>query len=168
MSLLLVAMTLLVFVEVILRFVFNTGLLWAQEATLHLSAWFVLFGVSYGFKTGAHISVDVLVKKLPPLARRITAGAAALLCLLYCGLFIYGSWVYLKTMHMIEIEMEDLPIPKWIAHSILLIGFVLLSIRLLHLLWRLIRGDADSLLPRGGINEARLADEEPAEGKTAL
>ena len=42
LSLLLVAMTLLVFVEVVLRFGFGTGLSWGQELTLHLSAWFVL------------------------------------------------------------------------------------------------------------------------------
>jgi C4-dicarboxylate transporter DctQ subunit len=45
-SLLLVAMTLLVFFEVILRFVFSTGFIWSQELTLHISAWFVLFGAS--------------------------------------------------------------------------------------------------------------------------
>jgi len=37
-SLLLVSMTLLVFIEVVLRFGFGTGFSWGQELTLHLSA----------------------------------------------------------------------------------------------------------------------------------
>ncbi|MCG6939972.1 MAG: TRAP transporter small permease [Thiohalocapsa sp.] len=141
-SLLLVAMTLLVFWEVILRFGFGKGISWGQEATLQLSAWFVLFGVSYGLKTGAHIGVDAFVRLFPPLGRRILTGVAVLLSLVYCGLFIYGSWVYLAKMHMIGIELEDIPVQTWIAHSILLIGLVMLSLRLLGLLWRVIRGTA--------------------------
>jgi C4-dicarboxylate transporter DctQ subunit len=141
-SLLLVAMTLLVFYEVVLRFGFGKGLSWGQEATLLLSAWFVLFGVSYGLKVGAHIGVDAFVRLFSPLGQRFLTGIAILLSLVYCGLFIYGAWIYLTKMHMIGIELEDIPVQTWIADSILLVGFVFLSIRLLELLWRVIRGAA--------------------------
>jgi C4-dicarboxylate transporter DctQ subunit len=139
-ALLMATMTLLVFVEVVLRFGFGVGMMWAQELTLLLSAWMVLFGVSYGIKVGAHIGVDALVKTLPPLARRIIGGTAIVACLFYCSLFIKGSWVYLSLMHKIGIELDDMPIPKWIAHSILLIGMVLIAIRLLILLWGVFTG----------------------------
>jgi C4-dicarboxylate transporter DctQ subunit len=139
-SLLLVAMTLLVFADVVLRFGFNTGMIWSEELTLHLSAWFVLFGASYGLKVGAHIGVDALVRQFSPLGQRVLTGIAVVLSLIYCGLFMYGSWVYLSKMKKIGIELEDLPIPTWIAHGILLIGFILLSIRLLALLWAVIQG----------------------------
>jgi C4-dicarboxylate transporter DctQ subunit len=141
-SLLLVAMTLLVFWEVILRFGFGTGVSWAQEATLHLSAWFVLFGTSYGLKVGAHIGVDAFVQLFSSVGQRVLTGIAVILSLVYCGLFLYGSWVYLAKMHMIGIELEDIEVQTWVAHSILLIGFTFLSIRLLELLWRVITGSA--------------------------
>ena len=149
-SVLLASMTLLVFVEVVMRFGFGVGIMWAQEVTLHLSAWLVLFGASYGIKVGAHIGVDALVKVLPRQMRRLVSAIAVLCCLAYCGLFIKGAWVYLKMMHMIGIEMEDLPIPKWLAHSILLIGMVLLAIRLLQVLWEICSGKSDGF---------KLADE---------
>jgi len=143
LSLLLLAMTLLVFAEVIARFGFNAGIHWAQEVTLLLSAWFVLFGASYGVKVGAHIGVDVFVKKLPAGLHRGVTLAAVALCLFYCGLFLYGSWIYLAKMKMIGIELEDLPIPKWTVMTILVIGFVLLIIRFLQLGWKVIKGEAD-------------------------
>ncbi len=142
-ALLLAAMTLLVFVEVVLRFGFGQGLMWAQELTLHISAWMVLFGASYGIKVGSHIGVDALVKVLPLTARRIVSGIAVLACLTYCGLFSKGAWVYLAKMYKIGIELEDMPVPKWIAHSILLIGMILMAIRLLILLWAIITGKAE-------------------------
>jgi C4-dicarboxylate transporter, DctQ subunit len=142
-ALLLATMTLLVFVEVVLRFGFGIGLMWSQELTLHLSAWMVLFGVSYGIKAGAHIGVDALVKIMPPATRKIISSVAVIACLVYCGLFSSGAWVYLSKMHMIGIELDDMPIQKWVAHSILLIGMILIAIRLLILLWGIFTGKAE-------------------------
>ncbi|MBV7297555.1 TRAP transporter small permease [Enterovibrio paralichthyis] len=130
-GLLLVSMTLLVFFEVVLRFFFNEGLLWAQELTLYLSAWMVLMGASWGLREGAHIGVDAAVKHLSPQGQKLVTLLALALCLVYCGLFIYGSWVYLSKMKLIGIEMEDLPIEKWKAMSCLLLGFGLLTLRVL-------------------------------------
>jgi C4-dicarboxylate transporter DctQ subunit len=108
-----------------------------------MAAWFVLFGASYGVKVGAHIGVDVFVKMLPTNTHRFFTLLAIVLCLIYCGLFVYGSWIYLSKMKMIGIEMEDIPIPKWIPMSILVIGFVLLIIRFLQLGWKVVIGQAD-------------------------
>jgi C4-dicarboxylate transporter DctQ subunit len=168
-SALLVAMTLLVFSEVVARFLFNTGFLWMEEVTLTLGAWFVLFGASYGVKVGAHIGVDAFVHALPIKARKITAIIAVLLCLCYCSLFLYGSWVYLAKMYSIGITMEDVHVPQvvinlfddetlwdvfridseeplmplWVSQSILLLGFSLLFLRFFQLLLQVISGKAD-------------------------
>lgn len=141
-SLLLVGMTLLVFVEVIFRFVFNMGFLWMQEITLLTSAWMVLIGASYVLKIGAHIGVDAVVRILSPTAQRWVSAFAAVLCLVYCGLFLYGGWLYLQKVYSIHLELEDVALQRWVAHSVLLIGFGLLSIRFLQLLWAFVTGKA--------------------------
>lgn len=155
-TLLLVVMTLVVFVEVILRFGFNTGMVWSDELVLHLSAWMVLLGASYGVKVGSHIGVDAFVKALPSTGRRLVTLAAVGFSLLYCGLLLYGSWIYLSKMYRIGIELEDLPIPKWLAHSVLLIGFLLLAYRFAALGWQVITGRTESF---GFADEAREAME---------
>lgn len=140
---LLIVTTMLVFLDVIMRFVFNSGFMWTQELTLHMSAWMVLFGASYGLKVGSHIGMDAFVKLFPVLGQRVLSGIAAVLALIYCGLILYGSWVYLAKMKMIGIELEDIPIPAWAAHGMLLIGYVFLSVRLLIILWSLVTGKAE-------------------------
>lgn len=140
---LLVLTTLLVFIDVVMRFGFNSGFMWSQELTLHMSAYMVLFGASYGLKVGSHIGMDAFVKLFPSTGRRILTGIAAILALTYCGLIFYGSWIYLKKMHLIGIELEDIPVPAWLAHSVLLVGFLFLIIRLLIILWSVITGKAD-------------------------
>ncbi len=142
-SILLVTTTLLVFLDVVMRFGFNTGFMWSQELTLHMSAWFVLFGTSYGLKVGSHIGMDSFIKLFPRNGRRLLTGIAAILAIVYCWLILYGSWIYLKKMKMIGIDLEDLPIPTWLAHGMLLVGYTFLTIRLGIILWAVITDQAD-------------------------
>lgn len=166
-SLLLVGMTVLVFYEVVLRFVFNAGHLWIQEVTLLSSAWMVMLGASYGIKVGCHIGVDAVVRLIPSRPRRWISIVATCLALTYCGLFIYGSWIYLSKMHLIGIHLQDVPVPRWIAHSFLLIGFVLLSVRLLQLLWAFILGRASGFRLADEVAEAlkEVAEKDDAAGE---
>lgn len=159
LNILITSMTLLVFAEVIARFFFNTGFLWIQELTLTLSGWFVLFGMSYGVKVGAHIGVDAFVSKLPQTPRKYVALLATSICLVYCAMFLKGSWDYLVKMYDVGVPMEDIDfphflishldpdqawewfridveepaVPLWLSQSILLIGFSLLSFRFVEL-----------------------------------
>ncbi len=142
-SLLLIATTLLVFIDVVMRFGFGTGLMWSQELTLHMSAWMVLFGASYGIKVGSHIGMDAFVKLFPSAGRRILTGIACILSLTYCALILIGSYYYLLKMKQIGIYLEDIEIEAWIAHSILLIGFAFLVIRLLIVLKNVATGKVD-------------------------
>ena len=140
---LLATTTLLVFFEVVLRFVFNHGYMWAEELTLPLSGWMVLLGASYGVRVGSHIGVDALVKIVPPHVRKVMGLLAVALSLVYCGLYIYGAVIYLEKMHMIELEMEDLPMLRWQAHSVLVIGFGLLGLRLVQVGIRILSGRSE-------------------------
>ncbi|MGR3782380.1 MAG: TRAP transporter small permease, partial [Albimonas sp.] len=66
-------MTLITFVNVMLRYIFNTGLIWGLEATTILFAWLVLFGISYAVKVTAHLGVDAVISIVPHGVRRVFA-----------------------------------------------------------------------------------------------
>ncbi len=87
-------MTLVTFVNVVLRYGFNTSLIWGLEVTLILFAWLVLFGISYGFKVTAHLGVDAVTNLFPPAGRKLLALISAALCLAYALLLLKGAWDY--------------------------------------------------------------------------
>ncbi len=164
---LLLLTTLLVFLDVVMRFGFNTGFMWSQELTLHMSGWFVLFGASYGLKVGSHIGMDAFVKLFPRGGRRILTVIATILAITYCSLILYGSWIYLKKMKMIGITLEDLPIPTWLAHGMLLVGFCFLNIRLLIILWSVITDEADGFKHADEAKESMELAEDITKGEEA-
>ncbi|MEX5730164.1 C4-dicarboxylate transporter DctQ subunit [Rhodovulum iodosum] len=88
------AMVLVTFVNVVLRYIFNTGLIWGLEVTLVLFAWLVLFGIAYGFKITMHLGVDALINALGPGPRRALALTTVSICLVYALLMMKGAYDY--------------------------------------------------------------------------
>ena len=141
----LAAMTILTFTQVVMRYGFNAGWGWALELTTVFFAVMIFVGISYGVRIGAHIGIDALVSRMSRGPRRVASIVVVLLCLLYAGLVIVGSWIYVSKMMTVGVEMEDLPIPIWVVRAILPLGYGLLALRFLQVLWALIKGTSDSL-----------------------
>jgi C4-dicarboxylate transporter DctQ subunit len=143
---LLAAMTLLTFAQVVARYVFNYSFVWAMELTGVMFAWLIFIGMVYGVRVGAHIGVDAFVKLLRPGAARLVAILAASLCLIYAVIVTVGGYVYVMKMYDVGILMQDLPIPQWIPRTIMPLGFALLAFRFAQVLFRLVSGQEVSLL----------------------
>ncbi len=126
-------MTLLTFINVVLRYVFNSSLFWGFEVTLSLFAWLVLFGMSYAVKVTAHLGVDAIITMLPNKTRRVMSLVAVTLCLVYAFLLMKGAWDYwapfggfqqtggrwfpegfIKTRDQGWYETETIPMPEWL------------------------------------------------------
>jgi C4-dicarboxylate transporter DctQ subunit len=135
MAVALAFMTIVTFVQVVLRYVFSTGLVWSVEATVYTFAWLVLVGMSYGVRTQAHIIVDLVTSRLPPRAARAVAMAALAACLAYCVLMIVGSATFIERLFDLGNYARDIPLPRWLLTGIMPIAFALLAVRLLQAAW---------------------------------
>ncbi|MBJ6373529.1 TRAP transporter small permease [Sedimentitalea arenosa] len=126
-------MTLITFINVVLRYGFNTGLIWGLEATSFLFAWLVLFGVSYAVKVTAHLGVDAVLNLLSPPTRKVLALIAAGVCVIYAMLVMKGAWDYWAPFAGLDAttgrwfptgfadsrdqawyEVVDIPFPEWL------------------------------------------------------
>lgn len=148
-------MTLITFVQVILRYGFNTGLVWSLEATVYAFSWLVLIGMSYGVRTGGHIAANLVVTKLTGRTRKWTGLAATALCLIYASLLLFGSIALTDRLIQLGHYARDLPFPRWALSLILPIGFALLTLRLVQTVWQIFEGKR--LGP--ATDEAAIADE---------
>jgi C4-dicarboxylate transporter DctQ subunit len=125
-------MTLLTFLQVVLRYGFDTGFVWSLEVTTYTFAWLVLIGMSYGVRTQAHIAVDLLTSRLTPSGARVFAAIALVCALAYCGLMIYGSSQFVDRLMALGTDARDIPLPRWALTGIMPIAFVLLALRLVR------------------------------------
>jgi C4-dicarboxylate transporter DctQ subunit len=127
---LIAAMTLLTFLQVVLRYGFNSGLIWSLETTVYLFTWLVLLGISGGVRSDRHIAVEFVTNRLPPAARKVAALAAIGFTLLYAALMFIGSWALIGRLYDFGSVAHDIPLPRWLLLSALPIGFALLGLRI--------------------------------------
>jgi len=161
MALFLSVMTLLTFVQVVLRYGFNSGWVWSLEATTYTFAWLVLLGMAYGVRTRSHIAVDLVVGRLKGGALRIMSWLTLVICLAYSALMMYGGLVLVTRLMDLGNNARDLPVARWILTLMLPIGFALLAIRFLELGWQLSRGSIERLGFGGGHDEDSMPEEGP-------
>jgi len=147
LAFLLAAMVVVTFTQVVARYVFNSGAIWALELTTFLFAWLVIMGIAYGIRVHSHIGVDALVKLFPANGQRGLGLLAVLAGITYAGLLLYGAWDHvIGIVYTYEIESEDLKIPLWIPQSVLIIGFALMIWRLLISGFRILTGRETGLM----------------------
>lgn len=142
---LLLFMTAMTFLQVVLRYVFNSGFVWALEATTYAFIWMVLLGISYGVRQNAHIGVDVLINALPRHAKRVVSLLGVALCLIYAAVMLWGSLLLVQRLMDLGSNARDLPIPRWVLLSILPIGFLLFGWRLVEVASAIFKGARDTL-----------------------
>lgn len=159
---LMAAMTLVTFMQVIARYVFNYSFVWALEFTGVLFAWLIFIGMSYGVRVGAHIGVDIVVRSLGPRAARVVGSLAAALCIVYALIVTYGGYQYVSKMHDVGILMQDIPVQQWIPRLVIPLGFALLAFRFAELLWRLASGQEAHILVDEAKDALKLKDDEMA------
>jgi len=87
----LVAMVLVTFVNVILRYSGSNSFLWGEEVGRHLMIWLAFVGGGLALRAGAHIGVDTLERWVPATAGRVVRILIALVMLmLFVALMVEG------------------------------------------------------------------------------
>lgn len=145
MSLMLLAMTSLAFMQVMLRYIFNSNFSWNLELTSVCFAIMIFVGISYGVRVGSHIGVDALVKLMPTGAQRAVGIGMVLLCLIYVGFVLTGAVTYVDKMRTVGVEFDDMPIERWKVLIVMPIGYCMVAFRFLQILWQLLTGATTSL-----------------------
>ena len=91
--LILSAMSILVFLNVVLRYGFNSSINVTEEVSRYMFVWLAFLGTILAFNENQHVNVGVLVDKLSPKKRNILGIVTDLAMLYCCYLIIDGGWI---------------------------------------------------------------------------
>ena len=67
---LVIALAVVVFIQVVNRFILKAPMAWSEELAMLLFQWVVFLGAAVGVKRMSHFGIDLLVEKLSDKARR--------------------------------------------------------------------------------------------------
>ena len=95
----LLAMVVMVFGNVILRYAFNSGITVSEEMSRYCFIWLTYIGAMIAMRERGHLGVDTLVKHLPVAGKKVCLFVSEALMLACNALFILGTW----KMHELQV-----------------------------------------------------------------
>ena len=130
--------------NVLLRYGFSTGSVWAQELEWHLMSPICLFGMSYALRHGEHVRVDVLYASFSQRTKNLVEFVTALIAMAVSVIIISLSINYImQSWNVGEGSANPGGIPaRYLLKSLIPIGFALFFIQSLaqairgYLAWR--------------------------------
>lgn len=84
-----VILTMIVFIDVILRYIFKQGFSWTQEVSTLMLVWFSLIGMAIGVLEKIHISIEMFTSKLPQKAIHVLETIDHILIACFGGAMVY-------------------------------------------------------------------------------
>jgi TRAP-type C4-dicarboxylate transport system permease small subunit len=117
----LVAMVVMVFGNVVLRYTMNSGILISEEMSRYCFIWLTYIGAMVAMREKGHLGVDTLVRRLPLLGKKVCLFLCEILMLICNLLFLQGTW-----------RMHELQVTN--------VSPVVMALINLHMLYKLLTG----------------------------
>ena len=131
--LLLLSATLVLFINIVLRYLFNSGLSWAEEYISYAMIWATFLGASICVRQKAHVAMTLILDGVKSeTKRKIYQAVLRLVSILFCVWVLYlgiKQVIFLKGMDQTSPAMR---LPMYFPYLAIPIGFGLMVIRLIE------------------------------------
>jgi TRAP-type transport system small permease protein len=104
------SMVILVFGNVVLRYVFNSGIAISEEFSRWLFVWLTFFGATVALREHTHLGMDSVVSRLPVMGKKIAFVASHVMMLGCVLIMLYGGWYLVVVNNDIYAAATGLPI----------------------------------------------------------
>ena len=132
------AMVIMVFGNVVLRYGFNDGIISSEELSRFLFIWITFLGAIVTMRENGHLGLDSIVRKLSLRGKKIAFGLSNLMMLGCCVLMFYGT---LKQHQINATTLSGvMQIPMSWVYGVGYITSVAMGLMILGKLIRLARG----------------------------
>ena len=119
----------ILFIQVVARYVFNNSLSWSEELARYLFIWLVFIGISYGAKQMKHLRIDVFLQIFPKKIRPYILILSDIIVLAFAAVVFYSAVTTVQKYMKTGMASPAIGVPLWIIHSAAIVGYCLTFIR---------------------------------------
>ena len=117
------AMTAVIAVQVIFRYVLNDALPWTEEVARYLMVWMTFLGVPIMSWKLAHSSITLILDAMPGATKNLLLAVLQIMMLIVLIYGIQYAWAY--AVGGLKVMSSSVPLPKFYAYISVPVGFVL-------------------------------------------
>lgn len=135
---LLLGMVLMVLGNVVLRYVFNSGITASEELSRVFFVWLTFIGAIVAVREGAHLGMDNVVARLPRGGQVACLAISQALIVLCCAVLFWGTWRQHEVNATMAAPVTGLPM-IWVF-GLGYVCSVCIALDALGRLWRIVSG----------------------------
>lgn len=119
----------IVFLNVVMRYIFNTGLTWSDEVSVNLFVWFIFLGGILAAIEKMHLKVDIFTNLFNQKNQKIFTIVANIFVLLAMGILLVGGIAQVEVSNNNIGSATGIPF-SWITVSMVVFasGVILLTV----------------------------------------
>ena len=118
------AITIVVFMQIIYRYVLLQPISWAEEVARYLFVWISFLGAGIAVKNKSHVGVEFVIKLFPKKITKIILTFSFLLCAFFSILMAIHGWTLVqRTSAQLSAAMR---MPMSIAYLAIPVGFIIM------------------------------------------
>lgn len=124
-------------VNIVLRYIFKSGLIWAEEYARFAIVWLTFIGASVVIREGEHLSVGIVMELLKNRKAKVFVEKTGILLALLFSVFliVFGGQLTVESYKLGQVS-PSLQLPMWTVYSAVPMGGLLTSYRFTQLLRR--------------------------------
>lgn len=135
----LLIIALILFINVILRYLFGSSIEWAEEFTRYGIVWITFIGASVCIYKGAHLGIDSLLSMLSEKGARYTSSIVVFICVIFSIIFVALSLtITLKVAETGQVS-STIGVPIYMIYGVMPLSGVLMTLNYGTQLWNIIR-----------------------------
>ena len=125
---LLMLMITLAVLQIFLRNLFETGIVWSDVLVRILVLWVGLAGAMVASRKGNHINIDIMERFLSERAKIVVNFVVELFTAFICAMVAYYSIQFVH-MELVDRGLAFAKVPVWLCEAIIPFAFVVIAIR---------------------------------------
>ena len=126
----LIVMVVVIFLQVVMRHVFNDSLSWSEELARILFIWMSWIGISFGQKRGEHIKITLVINAVKGRVKDIVLMLADLCTLAILGVLVVKGFEITQKIYLMGSITPALFVPKWIMYASVPVSCTLMAVRI--------------------------------------
>lgn len=114
---LLVAMTIIIMIQIISRYIFNNSISWSEELSKSLMVWTAFLVAPWAYRHGANVSIDLFVEATPARLQALIRLAITLLVIWIVSIFFFESITFVE--RGMQSRTATLPVPTGLFYAVI-------------------------------------------------
>lgn len=129
LELFLAVMVLTVLLQILMRNIYQSGILGADDLIRHLVLWIAFFGAAIATRSKSHVKIDVITNLVNEKTKKYMGVGVNVFSCVVCAILMVAAGQFVFIEYQAQAHSQFLNLPIWCMEIVMPLGYLVITIR---------------------------------------